>query len=74
MTTKKLQACPCGKCHCEVCGNQMNKFEPITQDEILEQSKLNHPRDETYPDDHIRETFVEGAKWAISELKKRGGV
>lgn len=25
MTESKAPSCPCGKCHCEICGNQMSR-------------------------------------------------
>lgn len=28
-------SCPCGKCHCYICGNPMTKVEPDPRDELI---------------------------------------
>lgn len=29
-------SCPCGKCHCEICGNPMTEVDPDSRDELIE--------------------------------------
>ena len=48
--------------------------DEVTEDEILEQAKLFEHRDEPTTFTTKYDRFIAGARWAISEMKKRGGV